>query len=101
LDPVLDAVGADHLVAQVEYRPRPSRSYPSRILLPAAMPEWHWNLPSALLTVIAGPNGDLPCMLYTAFGGPLAPREPADPTLPESERAASEAFWAVHALVPE
>lgn len=90
----------DKLVAQVEYRARPGRSYPSRLLLPSAMPDWLWNLESKLVTVIAGPHEGLPCMLYTAFGGPLAPREPGDPTLPESERAASEAFWREHALVP-
>lgn len=37
-------------------------------------------------------------ILYTAFGGPLAPREPGDPDLPAEERAESEAFWAEHAL---
>jgi hypothetical protein len=51
------------------------------------------------VTVIAGPHGDEPCVLYTAFGGPLAPREPGDPTIPtDEEREASVAFWATHAL---
>jgi len=37
-----------------------------------------------------------PCILYTAFGGPLAPQEPGDPgckNVPEST-----VFWRVHAL---
>jgi hypothetical protein len=42
-----------------------------------------------------------PCMLYTAFGGPLAPKEPGDPTLKDSEREESEKFWSQHALVEE
>ena len=50
------------------------------------------------LTVIAGPHEDESCVLYTAFGGPLTPREPTDPDLPEEERAESEAFWSEHAL---
>jgi len=51
------------------------------------------------LTVIAGPHAGAPCVLYTAHGGPKAPREPGDPTLTtEADRAESAAFWAVHAL---
>ncbi len=50
------------------------------------------------VTVIAGPHAGEPCVLYTAFGGPAAPREPWDPTLTEAGRAESVAFWAQHAL---
>jgi hypothetical protein len=51
------------------------------------------------VTVIAGPHGDESCVLYTVFGGPLAPREAGDPTIPtDEERAESVAFWATHAL---
>jgi hypothetical protein len=50
------------------------------------------------MTVIGGPDGDEPCVLYTAFGGHAAPREPWDPSLDDAGRAASEAFWAQHAL---
>lgn len=46
------------------------------------------------VTVIAGPHGDAPCVLYTAYGGPLAPREVGDPESTED----SVAFWAEHAL---
>lgn len=49
------------------------------------------------LTVIAGPHEGEPCILYTAYGGPLAPREPWEPMSPEDQRA-SVAFWAEHAL---
>ena len=52
-----------------------------------------------LMTLIAGPNGDHGCVLYTAYGGPCAPREPA--TVPAEDSAAlaeSEAFWSQHAL---
>jgi hypothetical protein len=49
------------------------------------------------ITVIAGPHGeDLPCILYTAFGGPLAPQEPGDPGCRDLE--ASKKFWNEHAL---
>lgn len=50
------------------------------------------------VTVIGGPHGDEPCVLYTAFGGPLSPKEPTDPTLTEDEREKSIAFWSEHAL---
>jgi len=79
---------------EVQMVVRPGRSYPSRVLLNPKV----GALPSRLLTVIAGPHGDLPCLLYTAHGGPLAPREPGDPSLSETEREASVAFWKVHAL---
>lgn len=36
------------------------------------------------------------CILYTAFGGPLAPQEPGDPGC--KDPAASAAFWRDHAL---
>lgn len=51
------------------------------------------------VSVIAGPHGDAPCVLYTAFGGPVAPREPGDPNITdEAERARSVSFWREHAL---
>ena len=51
------------------------------------------------LTVIGGPGGDDLCVLYTAYGGPLAPREPEDTSLSnEKEREESVAFWNEHAL---
>jgi len=46
-----------------------------------------------LVTVISGPDGDAPCVLYTAFGGPHAPLE-----LFQSASEADRAFWQEHAL---
>lgn len=34
-----------------------------------------------LVTIVTGPHDDEPCVLYTAYGGPAAPREPGDPSL--------------------
>lgn len=48
------------------------------------------------VTVIAGPHGDKPCVLYTAYGGPAAPQEPGDPNA--RDKGASESFWSAHAL---
>lgn len=51
------------------------------------------------VTVIAGPSGDRPCVLYTSYGGPAAPREPGDATIPTWEALTeARAFWADHAL---
>lgn len=45
--------------------------------------------PTRLMTVIIGPeNGET--ILYTAFGGPSAPREPFDPDLRKALEAAAE-----------
>lgn len=52
------------------------------------------------LTVIAGPHEGDPCVLYTAYGGPAAPREPGDTTIPTWEGVQeARKFWAEHALV--
>jgi hypothetical protein len=62
------------------------------------------------VTVIAGPheepdpscdpNGTIKyaCILYTAFGGPITPKEPNDPTLAPDKLDESRKFWSVHAL---
>jgi len=52
------------------------------------------------VTVIAGPNGDDACVLYTAYGGPCAPQEPTDPAIADDPEklATSKAFWSQHAL---
>ena len=73
---------------------RGEREYTSRIVDRAPRP-------TSTVTVIAGPNGEDPCVLYTAFGGPLAPKEPGDESLSDEQRAESEAFWAEHALSGE
>lgn len=50
------------------------------------------------MTVIGGLfNGQM--ALFTAYGGPAAPREPWDPSLKSAaERRESETFWKRHAL---
>ena len=80
--------------AEVTYRRRGDRPGKSRI---CDRP----SRPTRLLTVIAGPDGDEPCVLYTAFGGPAAPREPFDPAvslMPPENQEACRAFWKEHAL---
>lgn len=55
--------------------------------------------PTQRVTVIVGPHEGVDgLVLYTAFGGPAAPREPWDPSLDDAGRAASEAYWRDHAL---
>lgn len=77
--------------AEVRYAPRGTRAYSSRLCDRPAVQ-------TRLVTVIAGPHDGQACILYTAFGGPLSPKEPGDPELKDSERAESERFWAEHAL---
>jgi len=48
---------------------------------------------SRMVTVISGPHDGQPCVLFTAFGGPQAAREPF-----EDDSEESRAFWAEHAL---
>ena len=48
------------------------------------------------VVVIGGPHDGHPCILYTIYGGPLAPQEPGDPGC--KDPAASAAFWRDHAL---
>jgi hypothetical protein len=49
-----------------------------------------------IVTVISGPHEGEPCVLYTAFGGPQAPREPF-----EDDSEESQIFWSQHALSSE
>lgn len=51
------------------------------------------------VSVIAGPHEGAPCVLYTIYGGPVAPQEPGDPGC--RDVGASQAFWAQHALSTE
>lgn len=55
--------------------------------------------PTRQITVIAGPHKEEPCVLYTAFGGPPAPKEPGDPSLEDGEKMReATTFWREHAL---
>lgn len=55
------------------------------------------------VSVIAGPTDDEACVLYTAFGGPVSPREPFDVSLKDDVSALAESrkFWSTHALSGE
>jgi len=72
---------------QVVYAVRGDRSYSSR-MVSRPMRD------TSVVTVIAGPHDGKSCVLYTAFGGPLAEKEVGDPSAAEK----SAAFWAAHAL---
>jgi hypothetical protein len=48
------------------------------------------------VSVIAGPYDGQPCVLYTTYGGPVAPQEPGDPDCKDQD--ASREFWSTHAL---
>jgi len=76
---------------QVRWASRGDRAWPSRLTSTAPRP-------TRQVTVIAGPEGDIPTALYTAFGGPLAPREPGDPTLEGEALVEAQSFWSEHAL---
>lgn len=70
---------------------RGTRAWDSRLIdLPSR--------PTRLVTVIAGPLLNDPCVLYTAFGGPAAPREPLDSDVPADKLPESTKFWLEHAL---
>lgn len=93
---------------EVTHANRGSRAWTSRLVDRPARG-------SRMLTVIAGPHDGEPCVLYTVFGGPLAPREPGEVTRDleraiasgagivaierlRTELGESEAFWSEHAL---
>lgn len=73
--------------AEVAYARRGAREWESRLVDRAPRP-------TRQVTVIAGPHDGLPCVLFTMFGGPVAPREPGDP----NAQVESAAFWRDHAL---
>ena len=81
----------DPPITRADWERRPGRAYASRLV---ERPK----RPSRLVTVVAGPHDGHPCVLYTAYGGPRAPREVADPTMPDHELAESVHFWSEHAL---
>lgn len=75
--------------AEVSYSNRMGRSWPTRFIDAGTRQ-------TRQVTIVAGPHDGAPCVLYTVYGGPSAPQEPGDPGC--RDKAASEAFWAVHAL---
>lgn len=74
---------------EVIYENRGTRAYPSRLCDRGARP-------TRLVTVVAGPHDGEPCILYTAYAGPVAPQEPTDPGCRDLPTA--QAFWSQHAL---
>jgi hypothetical protein len=50
------------------------------------------------VTVIGGSYQEHPCVLWTVYGGPLAPQELNDPALKDEDREKSRKFWSEHAL---
>lgn len=54
---------------------------------------------TSLLTIGICTDGDGKNTIFTAFYGQLAPKEPWDQRLSDSERSESEIFWNNHALV--
>jgi hypothetical protein len=90
--------------ADVTYVVRGGRRCCSRVLKFFVRTELFGSLPRTTrkLTIVAGPHGDEPCVLYTSYGGPQAPREPGDPTIGSWEEIEkSRAFWQAHALSGE
>lgn len=75
--------------ADVHHERRGARAWTSRLVERPSRP-------TRKVTMIAGPHEEHACILYTAFGGPLAPQEPGDPGC--KDPAASAAFWREHAL---
>lgn len=53
--------------------------------------------PTRLMTIIGTRTGDT-VTVYTVYGGPCAPREITDPTLPPQAAEEAAQFWATHAL---
>ena len=77
--------------AEVQYRVRPGRSWPSRMVARPARQ-------ARTLTLVAGPHDGHDPVLYTCYGGPPTPQEVHDPNLKEEDRRASVDFWRDHAL---
>jgi hypothetical protein len=76
---------------EVQYRVRPGRSWPSRMVARLVRP-------TRILTVVAGPHDGHDLVMFTCYGGPAASPEVDDPNLKPADRAASIAFWNDHAL---
>lgn len=77
--------------SEVVYERRGERQYDSRMCDRAPRV-------TRIVTIIAGPHDGEPCVLYTAFGGPLTPKEPNDPTLADKDREHAIKVWSQHAL---
>ncbi len=76
--------------SEVTYETRGDRTWKSRMI------EVAYPRTSRKVTVIAGPHDGEACVLFTVYGGPLAPQEPDDPGC--KDVPASREFWSKHAL---
>lgn len=87
--------------SEVEYLTRGERKGQSRIMRDGLACFDYEPHRTRQVTIISGPHGDDPCILYTAFGGPAAPREPFEFAEDDQgeEATASRVFWAQHALL--
>ena len=73
---------------------RPNRRKPSRVAVGVEGPE------ITRVVIYAGPTEEMKVYkLFTSYVGDLSRKEPWDPNLVESERAASIGYWTTHALV--
>lgn len=79
----------------VFYALRGKRTCASRLI------QSHIPVDDRRVTVIAGfAEGHDGLVLFTAYGGPCAPREPGDTSIPTWEGVLeARAFWAEHALI--
>lgn len=78
--------------SEVYYAVRGSRKCASRLVGRPCRP-------TREITIVAGPHEGDPCVLYTCYGGPAAPREPGDTSLGTFEEIVeARKFWAEHAL---
>lgn len=84
--------GAPVEESEVTYAKRGTRAWNSRLVDRPKQPV-------RTVTVIAGPHDGEPCVVFTMYGGPLAPQEPDDPGC--KDVVASRQFWTVHALTRE
>jgi len=76
----------------VRYEARKGREWPSRLTQGEPVL-------TTKLTIVVGPHNGYPHVLYTAYPGLPAPREPQDPSLKPEEVEESRAFWSTHALI--
>jgi hypothetical protein len=79
--------------SEVFYAARPPRTWNSRLVdRPKRL--------TRIITVVGGPSkpGATDCVLYTVYGGAVAPREMTDPNITRADLDEAAKFWAQHAL---
>ena len=81
----------DNPLVNVRWEPRPGRETRSRVCDNPLTK-------TSLVSFIVGPHDGLPTVLYTAFPGIIAPKEPTDLSITPEEMEESIKFWARYAL---